>query len=53
MNEMTKKSKQIVLGCRYHWWRGDTLPELQPLPGFVARIIRDNAFLAQLHESNN
>lgn len=52
MNEMPKKSKQIVLGCRYHWWRGDTLPELQPLPGFVARIIRDNAFLAQLHESN-
>lgn len=52
MNELTKNSKQIVLGCRYHWWRGDTLPELQPLPGFVARIIEDKIFLAQLHAVN-
>ncbi len=42
-------SKQIVLGCSYHWWRGDDLPVLAPLPGFSGRVVIDKSVLAFLH----
>lgn len=42
-------SKEITLGCAYHWWQGDPLPELPPLPGFAARLVTDKGLLAQLH----
>ncbi len=42
-------NKQIVLGCSYHWWRGDDLPELTPLPGFASRIVTEKSLLASLH----
>jgi GNAT superfamily N-acetyltransferase len=45
-----KMSKQITLGCAYHWWQGNPLPELSPLPGFAARLVTDKGLLAQLHE---
>ena len=45
-------AKQIVLGCAYHWWQGDPLPELSSLPGFAARVVTDKGLLAQLHESD-
>lgn len=41
--------KQITFGCQYHWWQGDPLPELPPLPGFAARVVTDKSFLAELH----
>jgi GNAT superfamily N-acetyltransferase len=43
-------SKQITLGCSYHWWQGDPIPELPPLPGFAARLVTNKGFLAQLHD---
>jgi GNAT superfamily N-acetyltransferase len=43
-------NKQIILGCSYHWWQGDPIPELPPLPGFAARLVTDKGFLAQLHD---
>ena len=42
-------SKQIVLACTYHWWRGDDLPELKFLPRFTGRVITDKNLLASLH----
>ncbi|MCB9430355.1 MAG: GNAT family N-acetyltransferase [Ardenticatenaceae bacterium] len=42
-------SKQIVLGCSYHWWRGDILPKLAPLAGFASQIVTDTSILAPLH----
>ena len=43
-------SKHIILGCAYHWWQGDPLPELPPLPSFAARLVTNKGLLAQLHE---
>ena len=42
--------KKIVLGCAYHWWRGDELPELPSLLGFETKIIKDKEFVAKLHQ---
>jgi GNAT superfamily N-acetyltransferase len=46
---LAEKKNKVTLGCNYHWWQGDPLPELSPLPGFVARRVTDKALLAQLH----
>lgn len=43
-------SKQVTLACSYHWWQGDDLPRLSPLPGFSARVVDDRRLLASLHE---
>lgn len=42
-------NKQIVLGCSYHWWRGDDLPELPLLPNFTSRVVTNKSLLASLH----
>ena len=42
-------SKQIVLGCSYHWWHGDALPKLAPLAGFVSQVVTDKSMLSALH----
>ncbi len=42
--------REVIVGCNYHWWRGDPLPELPPLDGYRAAPTDDLALLARLVE---
>lgn len=40
------------VGLFYAWWRGDPLPELEPLDGFSLRAVTDQDLLAAISDLN-
>lgn len=46
----TQARRQKPVGLFYTWWRGDPLPDLEPLNGFMLRAVTDRDLLASISD---